>query len=271
MHWSRWLPKDRPSDTWGGSTSRPEAGLPTAGLCGAHSLLTLLGGDLRSQRPPIGLKPKSLRKGQLGDPGGSGPPMDSMEESLPPSSLSRLLPLPCAALLHPRLFLRVNGGPLWAYPGPLGGRGPAPGPRSRPPGRGLVQSAWDPCRPAAGSEGLPPSLCTVPSAAAPAAALSKNRTKVSRGQGGVVSSCEHGGDANTGSPRPPGGAVHWLPEPQRRPLLQAPGHRTPPAPEPAPPSAPRSRASSAAGSPGGGADAAGAARGARGRDAGPRR
>lgn len=227
MHWSRWLPKDRPSDTWGGSTSRPEAGLPTAGLCGAHSLLTLLGGDLTSWRSSRGLRPKSLRKGQLGDPGGSSSPTFSMEESLPSAPISERLPLPCAALLHPRLFLRVNGGPLRAYPGPLGGRGPAPGPGSRLPGCGLVQSAWDPCHPAAGSEGLPPSLCTAPSAAAPAAALSKNWTKVSRGQGGVVSSCEHGGDANTGSPRPPGSAVHWLPEPQRRPLLRAPGHGTP--------------------------------------------
>lgn len=157
----------------------------------------------------------------------SSPPTDSTEESLPPVPLSRPLPLPCAALLHPRLFLRVNGGPLQAYPGPLGGRGPAPGPGSRPLGCGLVQSAWDPCHPAAWSEGLPPPLCTVPSAAMPAAALSKNRKKVSRGQGGVVSSCEHAGGANTGSPQPLSRAVHWLSEPQRKPLLPAPDHRTP--------------------------------------------
>lgn len=222
MHRSRWLPKDRPTDTWGGSTSRPEAGLLTAGLCGARCLLTLLGGDLRSQRPEA----QEPQEGAVGDPGGgSSPPTDSMEESLPPAPLSGPLPLPSAALLHPRPFLRVNGGPLRAYPGPLGGRGPALGPGPRPPRRGLVQSAWGPCHPAAGSGGLPPWLCTAPSAAAPAAALSKTRKKVSRGQGGVSSSSA--GDANTGGPRPLGRAVHWLPEPQRRPLLRAPDHGTP--------------------------------------------
>jgi hypothetical protein len=75
-----------------------------------------------------------------------------------------------------------SSGSGWTYPGLPPGQGPAPalGPGSQQ--HGLAQSAWDPCRPAAGSGGLPARAYTALSVAVQAAALSKNQRKASAGQ-----------------------------------------------------------------------------------------
>ena len=140
---------------------------------------------------------------------------------------------PCAELLQ------LGSGAGRAYPGRPQGPGPPLSPGPGPPGLGLEESAWGPCRPAAASGGLLPPACTAPSAAAPAALLSKNRRKESGGQVGAVCRCEHLGspwrpgpqEHTCGCPRVPrpATAIPWLRGPQGR--LPPPG---PQAAEPPP-------------------------------------